>query len=413
MSFNTFGFHQVILSAVHKCGYNKPTDIQHNAIPHVLQKKDVLGLAQTGTGKTAAFVLPIIQNLLGGTSGNVRTLILTPTRELAEQIDEYVKKIANRTSLRCLSIYGGVSKNAQTLALKRGVDIIVACPGRLLDHLGDKNLDLSSIETLVLDEADHMFDKGFLPDIRKILRFVPNRRQTLVFSATMPSDVRSLVENILTDPVTVQMGELRPISSVIHRVYHVEQEQKTELLKDILKQKEIKTALIFTRTKHRARKLALQLKGSNLNAISLQGNMSQAKRQSAMNGFKKGTYKIMVATDIAARGIDVTEISHVINYDVPDTVQAYTHRTGRTGRAQCTGTAFTFVTAADESIIKKIEKNLEYAIQDIPFSADRLKVYTNRKKLTTESPEVEKRQKKRAPGRSRYSRAVPFDFGVS
>ncbi len=413
MSFNTFGFHQVILSAVHKCGYNKPTDIQHNAIPHVLQKKDVLGLAQTGTGKTAAFVLPIIQNLLGGTSGNVRTLILTPTRELAEQIDEYVKKITNRTSLRCLSIYGGVSKNAQTLALKRGVDIIVACPGRLLDHLGDKNLDLSSIETLVLDEADHMFDKGFLPDIRKILRFVPNRRQTLVFSATMPSDVRSLVENILTDPVTVQMGELRPISSVIHRVYHVEQEQKTELLKDILKQKEIKTALIFTRTKHRARKLALQLKGSNLNAISLQGNMSQAKRQSAMNGFKKGTYKIMVATDIAARGIDVTEISHVINYDVPDTVQAYTHRTGRTGRAQCTGTAFTFVTAADESIIKKIEKNLEYAIQDIPFSADRLKVYTNRKKLTTESPEVEKRQKKRAPGRSRYSRAVPFDFGVS
>jgi superfamily II DNA/RNA helicase len=412
MSFNTFGFHPVILSAVGKCGYNKPTDIQHDTIPHILQNKDVLGLAQTGTGKTAAFVLPIIQNLLGGTSGNIRALILTPTRELAEQIDEYVKKIALRTSLRCLSIYGGVSKNAQTAALKRGVDIIVACPGRLLDHLGDKNLDLSSIETLVLDEADHMFDKGFLPDIKKILRFVHNRKQTLVFSATMPSEVRSLVENILTDPVTVQVDDLRPASSVNHGAYHFEQEQKTGLLKNILKQKEIKTALVFTRTKHRARKLAVQLQETNLNAVSLQGNMSQAKRQSAMTGFKQGTYKIMVATDIAARGIDVSEISHVINYDVPDTVETYTHRTGRTGRAQCTGIALTFVTAADKPIIKKIEKNLGHSIPDMAFPADRPKVYGNGKKLTAELPTIQKQQKKRAPRKSRHSRAVPFDFGV-
>jgi len=412
MSFNTFGFKPVILSAVRKCGYSKPTPIQHNAIPHILKKKDVLGLAQTGTGKTAAFVLPIIQNLLDGPTGKIRALIITPTRELAEQIENYIKQIAITTPLRSLSVYGGVSKNAQTVALKRGVDIVVACPGRLLDHLNDRCIDLSCVETLVLDEADHMFDKGFLPDIKKILRFVRNRNQTLVFSATMPSEVRGLVENILTDPVTVQVDELRPASSVSHGIYHVEQSQKTDLLKGILKQKDIKTALIFTRTKFRARKLATQLQGSNLNAVSLQGNMSQAKRQSALSGFKKGTYKFMVATDIAARGIDVTEISHVINYDVPDTVQAYTHRTGRTGRAQCTGTAFSFVTADDKVIVKMIEKNLGYKIQDMSFCADTSEIRRYGKKPAAESPVIKEMKKKDRAGKSRLDRAVPFDFGV-
>ncbi len=412
MSFDTFDFHPVILSAVGKCGYIKPTPIQINAIPHILKKKDVLGLAQTGTGKTAAFALPIIQNLLAGPAAKIRALIISPTRELAEQIDDYIKKIAVDTPLRCLSVYGGVSKNAQAVALKRGVDIVVACPGRLLDHLNDKCIDLSSIETLVLDEADHMFDKGFLPDIRKILRFLNNRQQTLVFSATMPPEVRGLVENILTDPVTVQVDELRPASSVIHGVYHVEQVQKTDLLKSILKQKEIKTALVFTRTKHRAKKLALQLQGSKLNAVSLQGNMSQAKRQSALSGFKSGAYKIMVATDIAARGIDVSEISHVINYDIPDTVQTYTHRTGRTGRAQCTGTAFSFVTAEDKLIIKMIEKNLGYKIQDMSFPEEMPEVHRQGKNLVTEPPIIKKKKNKSGNGKSRLDRAVPFDFGV-
>ena len=412
MSFNTFDFHPAILSAVRKCGYSKPTPIQHNAIPHILKKKDVLGLAQTGTGKTAAFALPIIQNLLDGPAGKIRALIISPTRELAEQIDDYIKTIAINTPLRCLSVYGGVSKNAQAVALKRGVDIVVACPGRLLDHLNDKCIDLSSVETLVLDEADHMFDKGFLPDIRKILRYVNNRQQTLVFSATMPSEVRGLVENILTNPVTVQVDELRPASSVIHGVYHVEQVQKTDLLKNILKQKEIKTALVFTRTKHRAKKLALQLQSSKLNAVSLQGNMSQAKRQSALAGFKKGEYKIMVATDIAARGIDVTEISHVINYDVPDTVQTYTHRTGRTGRAQCTGTAFSFVTAEDKIIVKLIEKNLGYKIQDMSFPAGTPEVHGLGKNLAAEPPIMKKQKNKGGNSKSRLDRAVPFDFGV-
>ena len=354
MSFSNFSFHPKIQSAIQKSGYTAPTPIQQQAIGPILDKRDILGLAQTGTGKTAAFVLPIIQRLIDRPAGKVGALVIAPTRELAEQILEYVQKMSIGTRLRSLAVYGGVNKNTQAARLKAGVDVVVACPGRLLDHLSDRAVDLSAVEMLVLDEADHMFDKGFLPDIRKILRAVNTQRQTLVFSATMPGEIRHLVEDILKNPVTVQVEHERPTKSVKHSVYQVQQQEKTDLLKDILARKDVKTALVFTRTKHRAKSLALQLQKSDFQAASLQGNMSQAKRQSALDGFKNGTYSILVATDIAARGIDVSEISHVINYDMPDTVETYTHRTGRTGRAACTGEAFTFVTADDSRMIRMV-----------------------------------------------------------
>lgn len=358
MSFTVFNFHPHIAQAVHKCGYSTPTPIQLQAIPPVLEGRDLLGLAQTGTGKTAAFVLPTLQRLLNGARKSVRALIIAPTRELAEQIHGYIEKMALLTNLRSAVIYGGVSKQAQARNLRNGVEIIVACPGRLLDHLNDRTINLAHVEILVLDEADHMFDKGFLPDIRRILKSTPQKRQSLVFSATMPHEIRRLAEDILNNPATVQINHTQAAPSISHSLIPVEQKRKTELLKSILSQKEMTTTLVFTKTKYKARNVAQQLENSGYRATSLQGNLSQNKRQQALDGFKSGTYNILVATDIAARGIDVSGISHVINYDVPDTAEAYTHRTGRTGRAACTGEAFTFMTSADNRIIKVIEQTL-------------------------------------------------------
>jgi ATP-dependent RNA helicase RhlE len=414
MSFSNFNFHPKIQSAIQKCGYTVPTPIQQQAIIPILKKRDLLGLAQTGTGKTAAFVLPIIQHLLDKPAGKVRALIIAPTRELAEQILENTEKMSFGTNLRSLAVYGGVSKHAQTMRLKAGVDIVVACPGRLLDHLNDKAVDLSSVEILVLDEADHMFDKGFLPDIRKILRAANAKRQTLVFSATMPGEIRHLVEDILKNPVTVQAEDAKPTKNVSHTIYQVEQPAKTDLLKKILGQDEVKTALVFTRTKHRARSLALQLQKSNFQATALQGNMSQAKRQSALDGFKNGTFSILVATDIAARGIDVSQISHVINFDMPDTVEAYTHRTGRTGRAACTGEAFTFMTTDDTRMIRMVEQNLGRKIEKVTSSHTGSEARTGEARPQT--PAAEPARKKATgqgrAGKPRHGRLVSFDFGI-
>ena len=413
MSFSNFSFHPKIQSAIEKSGYTVPTPIQQQAIGPILDKRDLLGLAQTGTGKTAAFVLPIIQRLIDRPTGKVRALVIAPTRELAEQILEYVQKMSMGTRLRSLAVYGGVNKNTQAARLRAGVDVVVACPGRLLDHLSDRAVDLSAVEMLVLDEADHMFDKGFLPDIRKILRAVNTQRQTLVFSATMPGEIRHLVEDILKNPVTVQVEHERPTKSVKHSVYQVQQQEKTDLLKDILGRQDVKTALVFTRTKHRAKSLALQLQKSNFQAASLQGNMSQSKRQSALDGFKNGTYSILVATDIAARGIDVSEISHVINYDMPDTVETYTHRTGRTGRAACTGEAFTFVTADDSRMIRMVEQNLGRKIVQVAGNqaGTRIPADDARPHVPAEAPEKKKVSGQgRSGGKSR--RGLSFDFGI-
>jgi len=363
MDFTTFNFHPQVSAGVAAAGYTTPTPIQEQGIPPVMQGLDVMGLAQTGTGKTAAFALPILHRLMQGERGKIRALIVAPTRELAEQINEAINQLGKQTRLKSITIYGGVAVNPQIDKLKRGVEIIVACPGRLLDHIGQGNIDLSHLEVLVLDEADQMFDMGFLPDIRKILKNIPEKRQTLLFSATMPDDIRRLASEILTKPVTIQVGSIAPPVTVAHAIYPVGQHLKTPLLLELLQHTDTDSVLVFTRTKHRAKRLGEQLEKAGYKAASLQGNLSQNRRQAALDGFRDGTYQILVATDIAARGIDVSQISHVVNYDIPDTAEAYIHRIGRTGRAARSGDAFTLVTTDDTIMVRTIEKKLNAQIE--------------------------------------------------
>jgi ATP-dependent RNA helicase RhlE len=363
LNFEQFSLDPHITAAVKAVGYTTPTPIQRKAIPIVLEGRDLMGVAQTGTGKTAAFVLPILQRLTKGPARQVRALILAPTRELAEQINDDIISLARQSRVRSVSIYGGVSKYNQLAALRRGVEIVVACPGRLLDHIDDGNIDLSHIEVLVVDEADRMCDMGFLPDIRRILKHLPVERQTLFFSATMPSDIRLLANSILKNPVPVQIGTMAPVETVSHALYPISNELKPKLLLAMLKQTPTGRVLIFTRTKHRAHNLAANLEKNGYRVSALQGNMTQNRRQAAIDGFRNGKYDILVATDIAARGIDVSQISHVINFDMPDTPDAYTHRIGRTGRALQTGQAFSFTAQADEAMVREIEKVLGAPIE--------------------------------------------------
>ena len=293
----------------------------------------------------------------------LRALVISPTRELAEQICDQFTELGKKTGLRNVAIYGGVGKEMQIRKLRNGAEIAVGCPGRLLDHLYAGALDLSKLEILVIDEADRMFDMGFLPDIKRILECILQPRQTLLFSATMPDDIRRLVKEVLRNPVTVQIGRSAPASSVSHALYPVPQNLKTALLEEILYRTKTDSVLVFVRTKHRVERLAEQLYKGGYNVASLQGNLSQSRRQSALDGFRSGTVKILVATDIAARGIDVSNISHVINYDMPESVDAYTHRIGRTGRVQETGEAFTFVTNEDMPLVRDIEKVLGKPIE--------------------------------------------------
>ena len=363
MSFEQFSLDRRIAAAIKTVGYTTPTAIQQQAIPLVLAGRDVLGLAQTGTGKTAAFLLPILQRLTKGPLRRVRALIIAPTRELAEQIHQMSVDLGQNTKVRGVTVYGGVSKARQVTALRRGAEIVVACPGRLLDLLGDGAIDLSQVEVLVLDEADRMCDMGFLPDIRRILKVLPAQRQTLFFAATMPQDIRRLADQILNDPVTVQIGAMAPVETVSHALYPIPHKLKKRLLMATLQQTATGRVLIFTRTKYRARNLARDLARRGYRASALQGNMSQNQRERAINGFRDGKYDVLVATDIASRGIDVIEITHVINFDIPDTVDAYTHRIGRTGRAHQTGVAYTFASEENESMVHEIEKVLGTQIE--------------------------------------------------
>ena len=363
MNFEQFNLTPRINDGIKSAGYSTPTPIQEQAIPIVLKGRDVLGLAQTGTGKTAAFILPILQRLTEGPLRTVRVLIVAPTRELAEQIYQASVDLGRYTKIKSVTVYGGVNKNRQINALQRGVEIVVACPGRLLDLVGDRAINLSKVEVLVLDEADRMCDMGFLPDIRRIIKLLPTKRQTLFFSATMPKDIRELADTILTNPVTVQIGMIAPAETVSHALYPVTNGLKKPLLFEMLNQTATDRVLIFTRTKRRARFLAQDLEKRKYRVSALQGNMSQNKRQAAINGFRNGRFDILVATDIAARGIDVSEISHVINYDMPDTVDAYTHRIGRTGRAENNGEAYTFASQEDAVMIRDIQKVLGTQIE--------------------------------------------------
>ena len=353
------------MQGVKNAGYETATPIQEAAIPAALRGRDIIGTAQTGTGKTAAFVLPILNKLLDGPRGMPRALIVTPTRELAEQIHQVVRALSVGTKLRSATIYGGVTASRQIKALRDGAEILVACPGRLLDLIQQRHAKMERIEILVLDEADRMFDMGFLPDVKRIIKAVPERRQTMLFSATFPAEVEILAKTSLVEPQKIAMGISKPANTVAHALYPVPQHLKSALLLKLLKQTDTDSVLIFTRTKHRADKLARQIAHAGHRVTSLHSNRTQGQREQALSGFKSGHFPIMVATDIAARGLDIDSITHVINFDMPDTADAYIHRIGRTGRAQRTGDAFTLVTPEDNDLIRVLERIMKAPLERV------------------------------------------------
>jgi ATP-dependent RNA helicase RhlE len=354
--FGRFELHPDLERGVRAAGFALPRPIQVETIPAALEGADVLGLAQTGTGKTAAFALPLLDQLLDARKPGPRALVLAPTRELATQIDAEIRLLAKFTRLQTALVFGGVAMRAQVDALRRRPEVVVACPGRLLDLMGRGAVRLGDVETLVLDEADHMFDMGFLPDIRRILSALPDQRQNLLFSATMPQEIRRLADEVLYDPHVVEFAGAAPAETIEHALYPVPEGHKRDLLEHILASGGCVSSIVFTRTKHRARRLAQQLDKAGHRAVGLQGNMSQAQRDRAMRDFRNRRFDILVATDIAARGIDVSGVSHVINYDVPSTPEAYTHRIGRTGRAEREGKACTFVSAEDWGWVRATER---------------------------------------------------------
>jgi len=356
MGFDRFGLKESLMRGIRHAGFEEPRPIQVETIPAGLAGRDVLGLAQTGTGKTAAFALPLLDRLLDDRKKGPRALVIAPTRELATQIAGEFRTLANFTGLKTVTIYGGVSIQGQVNTLRRGPEIVVGCPGRVLDLVNRRLLRLDQVETLVLDEADHMFDMGFLPDIRKILATLPKRRQNLLFSATMPREIRHLADELLADPHVVELADAAPASTIDHALYMVAEHGKKALLEYMLAAEDCRSAIVFTRTKHRAKRLANQLTKAGHRAVGLQGNMSQSQRDRAMRGFRSRSYDILVATDIAARGIDVSNVSHVINFDVPNTPEAYTHRIGRTGRSELEGVACTFVTSSDRAWVQSTER---------------------------------------------------------
>lgn len=357
--FAQFGLGQSILRGVEALGFKEPRPVQAATIPAGLEGRDVLGLAQTGTGKTAAFALPILERLISEKTHGIRALILAPTRELARQIDAEIRQLAKFTRVRTATVYGGVPMAGQIKSLGRGPQIVVACPGRLLDLHQRRIVDLSNVDTVVLDETDHMLDMGFLPDIQRILYKLPADRQNLMFSATMPGEIRTLADRILRDPHVVELNHSMPAETIEHALYPVPERSKLDLLQHLIAEEEdFGSAIVFTRTKHRAKRIADQLIRAGKNAVALQGNMTQGQRDRAMRGFREGRYDILVATDIASRGIDVADISHVINYDIPNSPDAYTHRIGRTGRAEKQGNAITFVTLEDRTAVYAIERKI-------------------------------------------------------
>jgi ATP-dependent RNA helicase RhlE len=360
--FAGFNLAPAVQRGIAAAGFVEPRPIQVQTIPAALEGRDILGLAQTGTGKTAAFALPILEHLLATRKPGPRILIVAPTRELANQINEDIRTLARFTPVKTATIFGGVSARPQWQALRAKPDIIVACPGRLLDLFEQGAVQLNRIEMLVLDEADHMFDMGFLPDIRRVLAALPSKRQNLLFSATMPPEIRTLANRVLQTPHVVELTHSKPASTIQHALYSVEHSQKIGLLHRLLSEDEFVAAIVFTRTKHRAKRLAQQLSRSGRRAIALQGNMSQNQRNHAMDGFRNHQFDILVATDIAARGLDVEQVSHVINFDMPDTPDAYTHRIGRTGRSEREGKAYTFVSAEDHAMVRAVERRIGAAI---------------------------------------------------
>lgn len=363
MKFNTLGISESILKAVKEQGYEEATPIQEKAIPHALLGKDILGCAQTGTGKTAAFSIPTIQHLKKHDRNKIRALILTPTRELAIQIQENVSAYAKHTGIKSTVIFGGVPQKPQEREIQAGMDIVIATPGRLNDLIKQKIINVGSVEIFILDEADRMLDMGFLHDVRKIIAKLPTKKQTLLFSATMPKEIRALAHTLLHEPITI---EVTPVSSTVENIeqtlYYVDKANKKNLLLDLLKKDRIQSALVFTRTKSNANRLTKFLLASGVKAGVIHGDKSQNARQLALAQFKEGKSRVLVATDIAARGIDVNELSHVFNYDIPNEAEAYVHRIGRTGRAGKNGTSISFADIDEVPYIKSIEKLIRLQI---------------------------------------------------
>jgi ATP-dependent RNA helicase RhlE len=359
MPFSSFRLHPDILKGVREMGFTRPTPIQADAIPPGLAGRDLLASAATGSGKTAAFLLPILQRLLPKPRRATRALIITPTRELAAQIEDHARQLAVHTPIQTASVFGGVAMGPQEHAFRAGVDVIVATPGRLLDHFRHAYARLDSLEMLVVDEADRMLDMGFLPDVRRVLKHLPARRQTLFFSATMPPPIAVLAREILRDPVPVNVERVSaPAVGITQAVYPVTGNLKTPLLAELLSRGDLQNVLVFTRTKHRANRLFEALSRRGVSCERIHGNRSQPQRTQALAGFKTGRYRVLVATDIAARGIDVEALPHVVNFDVPHVPDDYIHRVGRTARAERTGDAFTFVSPEEESDLRAIEKAL-------------------------------------------------------
>jgi ATP-dependent RNA helicase RhlE len=365
MSFKNLNLINPIVRAVTEAGYSSPTEIQRAAIPHILAGRDIIGCAQTGTGKTAAFAMPILQLLkkYNPEHQEIRTLILTPTRELAIQIEENFGIYSKYLPLSQLSVFGGVSIGGQLAALRKRVDILVATPGRLLDLVDKRHIDLSKIEILVLDEADRMLDMGFINDVKKVLTLIPRRRQTLFFSATMPLSIKRFAASILNNPVEVTVTPVSSTAQTVKQsVYFVEKKDKTDLLIDILQEKSTVRSLVFTRTKHVANKLVQQLENVGIFAAAIHGNKSQAARQNALDDFKSSRINVLVATDIAARGIDIDDLPNVVNYELPNIPETYVHRIGRTGRAGAEGTAISFCDADERVDLKNIQELIGFTV---------------------------------------------------
>ena len=364
-TFEALGLGPASLAAVRDAGYDTPTPIQVQSIPLALAGRDIMGLAQTGTGKTASFVLPIIDRLMGGPR-RTRALILTPTRELCVQVEESFRKYGAHSGLGVISVYGGVGYEPQETALRNGVDVVVATPGRLIDHLEKQNADFTELEVLVLDEADRMLDMGFAPQINKIVAKVPSYRQTLLFSATMPPEVEALARKYLRKPAVVQVGRRSSASIMVkHAVYPVPQERKAALLVHLLQGGALDTVLVFTRTKHGADRVVRALQDGGVEATAMHSDRSQKERTAAIEDFKAGKIRVLVATDIAQRGLDINGISHVINYDVPQQAEDYVHRIGRTGRAAATGDAYTFMATDEIAMVRTIERVIGQKIERV------------------------------------------------
>ncbi|HUF64645.1 MAG TPA: DEAD/DEAH box helicase [Gemmatimonadaceae bacterium] len=383
MPFGKLKLHPSLLTGVKELGFKRPTPIQEDAIPAGLAGRDVLACAMTGSGKTAAFLLPILHHLMDQPRGTTRSLVVTPTRELAAQILAELEELAVHTPITAASVYGGVAMGPQEHAFRSGVDVLVATPGRLLDHLRYPYARLKTIEYLVLDEADRMLDMGFLPDIRRLLRYLPSNRQTLFFSATMPLEIVQLTREMLRNPVTINLErKSAPATGITQAVYVVPQERKADLLLTLLERDLMHEALVFTRTKHRANRLWEYLDKRGIHAARIHGNRSQPQRTEALEGFKNGRFRVLVATDIAARGIDVEALGHVVNFDVPNKPDDYIHRVGRTARAELTGEAFTFVAPAELGDLHAIERALGQPLLRVtvpdfdysPKSAERLEI---------------------------------------